>query len=51
VPGAPPSQAPRVDPKQQQLAALKEEFRKTGSVKVKQKIFALERTLPPGVAA
>lgn len=51
VPGAPPSQAPRVDPKQAELARLNEEFRKTGSVKLKQKIFALERSMPQGVAA
>ncbi len=51
VPGAPPSQAPRVDPKRAELAQLEDEFRKTGSVKIKQKIFALQRQMPAGVAA
>jgi hypothetical protein len=51
VPGAPSSQAPRVDPKAAELARLKDDFRKTGSVKTKQKIFALERSMPQGAAA
>lgn len=45
VPGAPGAQAPRVDPLQKELQEAREGFKKSGSVKDKQKVLAIERRI------